>query len=141
MFHVPCRRTLCVLTLSLVKQAKFALVVGFVLTVSGRASAYRMLAQNPISCIPRIGINEYARLCTSPIPCILLAAKWYPATSQLAQLALTDVTYMNSILLCSSKTAESCATQPLSNTMIKSDEEEQSVHRARKISTFDNILH
>ncbi len=38
-----------------------------------------------------IGISEYASLCTNPIPCDLLAAKWYPATSQLIWLAPTDV--------------------------------------------------
>ncbi len=37
--HVPCGQTSCLLTLSLMKQVKFALVVGFVLIVSGRAAS------------------------------------------------------------------------------------------------------
>ncbi len=43
-----------------------------------------------------IGIGEYASLSTN--------LKWYLAASQLAQLALTDVTNLNSILLWHSKT-------------------------------------
>ncbi len=44
-------------------------------------------------------INGYVGLCTDLILCDLLAAKRYPATSQLAQLALTDVTHLKSICL------------------------------------------
>ncbi len=38
-------------------------------------------------------IDDYASLCTNPIQCDLLAATRCPATSQLALLVLTDVTY------------------------------------------------
>ncbi len=51
------------------------------------------------------GISKYAILCTDPIPRDLLAVKWFPSTSQLAQLALTVITYLKSIRLCRSKTA------------------------------------
>ncbi len=37
--HVPCGQTFCLLTLSLVKQAEFVLVVSIVLIVSRRASS------------------------------------------------------------------------------------------------------
>ncbi len=39
-----------------------------------------------------IGIVKEASLCTNQIPCNLQAMRRYPATFQLAQLALTDVT-------------------------------------------------
>ncbi len=48
-------------------------------------------------------IDKYASLCTYSIPCDLLTAKQYPATSPLAQLALTDVTYLKTVILCLSK--------------------------------------
>ncbi len=54
-----------------------------------------------------ISISEYARLCSDPIPCNLYTTKWYPATCQLAQLPLTDVTYIKTVLLGHSKTVHS----------------------------------
>ncbi len=50
-----------------------------------------------------LAVSEYTSLCTDLIPCDLLATKWYPAASQLALLALTDITYLKSIL-CGSET-------------------------------------
>ncbi len=51
-----------------------------------------------------VGIGEYASLCLNQISCNLLAAKWFLATLQLAQLAFTDVTYLKSVFLRCSKT-------------------------------------
>ncbi len=39
-------------------------------------------------------------VCTNQIPYDSLSTKWYSATSQLAQLALTVVTYLKSTFLC-----------------------------------------
>ncbi len=67
-----------------------------------------------------------ASLCTNQIPCNLLAVKQYPATLQLAQLALTDFTYLKSIFLCRSKTIlKKFAVLLLATTILKSDIEER----------------
>ncbi len=52
--------------------------------------------------IAGMGISEYASLCTNQVPCYLWAMKQYPATFQSAQLALTDVTDLKSIVICHS---------------------------------------
>ncbi len=58
-----------------------------------------------------IGIGEYV----SQILSDLLATKWYPATSQLAQLALTDVAYLKSFIFVTVKQyTGSCTVLPLS---------------------------
>ncbi len=49
-----------------------------------------------------IGIAEYASLCTNQVSCNLLAAKRYPTTFQVAQLALLDIMHLESVLLCRS---------------------------------------
>ncbi len=66
--------------------------------------------------------------------------KRYLATSQLAKLALTDVTYLKSIFLCCSKTALTTVL-PLVTTIFKSNKEEQRADRVSKISALSNILH
>ncbi len=76
--------------------------------------------------IAGVSIGEYASLHASQIPYNLLAATQYPATFQLAPLALTDVTYLKSVFLCSSETiSESCAVVLLETTTFKNDEEER----------------
>ncbi len=67
-----------------------------------------------------ICIGEYTSLCTSQIPCKLLALKPYPALFQIAQLALTDVTYLKSVFLCSStKVLRRFVVPPLVTTTFK----------------------
>ncbi len=59
MFHVCCGQTLCLRTLSLVKQSIFALVVGIVVIVSGRASSSFKVDVTYLFCLQATVINKY----------------------------------------------------------------------------------
>ncbi len=69
--------------------------------------------------------------------------KKYPATSQLAHLALIDMTYLKSVFLCLSTTVlRSWAVLPLATTIFQSGKEEQrEPTEMTEISAFSNILH
>ncbi len=59
MFYISCGQTLCLLTLSLVKQAKFALVVGIVTIALGRASSSFKQDTSYSFCLKTIVMNKY----------------------------------------------------------------------------------
>ncbi len=78
---------------------------------------------NAVDTAENAGISECTSLCTNQISCASLATKQHPATFQLAQLALTDVTYLKSVYLCRSKTVLEKSVLPLDTAIFKSDEE------------------
>ncbi len=89
-----------------------------------------------------IGIGKYTSQCTKQLPCSSLAAKLYPATFQLAQVALTDVTYLKSNFLCRSKTVlRKFAVLPLATTILRVMKKSgRKTDRASKMFVFSNIL-
>ncbi len=72
-------------------------------------------------CWYRNGIGEFTSLYTDQIPYhIISGKKRYPATSQLAQLALTDITYLKAIFFVTQKQySGSWAVLPLVTTIVK----------------------
>ncbi len=57
--HVPYGQALCLVTLSFIKQAKVALVVGIVMIVSGRASSSFKLDVSYLFCLKAVVIKKH----------------------------------------------------------------------------------
>ncbi len=89
------------------------------------------------------GISEYTSLCTNQMPYHIFISGYQKYPSQLAPLALTDMTYLKSIFLCHSKTALRKLGCPASGSYYFQERRGRTerADRASKIFAFSNILH